>query len=312
MRLVFMGTPDFAVQSLEKLHRSHHQIAKVVTVPDRQVGRGRKIGMSPVKEYALKHDLGLLQPEDLKDPDFISTLSALNADLFVVVAFRILSERVFTIPPTGTINLHGSLLPEYRGAAPINWAIINGDKQTGVSTIFIKKAVDAGDLLLQKKVSIGDDETAGELHDRLAITGADLLLETIDQIDNGLAVASRQSNQVTKAPKLDKILARIDWTLSAERINNLVRGLSPTPGAFSKLNNQIIKIFKSATLPEIEGKQYTPGEIIELSARDGVFHVGTGSGLLAVKNLQAQGKKQMDVKDYLLGSKVNAGDRFEV
>ncbi|RMD91528.1 MAG: methionyl-tRNA formyltransferase, partial [Calditrichaeota bacterium] len=202
MKIVFMGTPEFAIPSLKKLYESHHEIVGVVTAPDKPVGRGLKLQPPPVKKIAVQYGLPLTQPEDLRAPAFIDWLKQRKADIFVVVAFRILPPEVFTLPPKGTINLHSSLLPKYRGAAPINWAIINGEKETGVTTIYIEEKVDAGDIILQKKVQIGEDETAGELHDRLANLGAEILLKSLNLIEKDQAPRQKQSGEATRAPKI--------------------------------------------------------------------------------------------------------------
>ncbi len=308
MKVVFMGTPEFAVPSLEAIHGSSHELAAVVTVSDKPIGRGLKVQPSPVKKAALNYGVPIFQPDDLLNQNFIKELFEIEADLFVVVAFRILPVEVFRIPPFGTINLHASLLPKYRGAAPINWAIINGETETGLSTIFIQERVDAGDLILQKRVEIGSDETAGELHDRLAIAGADLLLETIDQIADGTAIARQQVGEFTKAPKLIKELMRIYWSESAEKIRNLIRGLSPTPGAFSTLNGRMVKLLRAQAI-EASG-QDEPGRIILVDIKSGRIVVACESGALAINELQMEGKRPMSSKEYLIGHALNVGEKF--
>lgn len=309
MKIVFMGTPYFAVPSLEILNKSKHEIVSVVTVPDKPAGRGQKVKYSPVKEYALSHNLSVLQPEKLADAYFKEQLSAYHADVFVVVAFRILPEEIFSIPPKGTINLHSSLLPKYRGAAPINWAIINGESETGVSTIFINKEVDAGNLLLQKKISISDEDTAGDLHDKLAEVGAALLLQTVNGIEKNSLIAKNQIGDITKAPKLTRELGNIDWTKSNSEIKNLVRGLAPRPGVYSFLNKKLIKFFEVERVFEnsISGK---PGEVISADSKAGILIVATGNGQLEIKTLQPEGKRRMSAGDFLRGYQVKPGVRF--
>lgn len=308
MKIVFMGTPEFAVPSLEAISGSSHELAAVVTVPDKPVGRGLKVQPSPVKKTAGNYGVPIFQPADLLDPNFINELQQVSADLYVVVAFRILPVEVFRIPPLGTINLHASLLPKYRGAAPINWVIINGETQTGLSTIFIQERVDAGDLILQTRVEIGADETAGELHDRLAIAGADLLIETITRIEIGTVDVRQQAGEFTKAPKLNKELMRINWNAPANKIRNLIRGLSPTPGAFSTLNGKMMKLLRGQVTEALG--QDEPGQITLADAKSGRIVVACGSGALVINELQPEGKRPMSSKEYLIGHAVNVGEKF--
>lgn len=240
MRIVFMGTPEFAVASLEKIAEAGHEIAAVVTAPDRPAGRGQKIQFSAVKEAAIKLHIPVLQPEKLKNEDFVSELKKLNAELFVVVAFRMLPEVVWNMPPKGTINLHGSLLPQYRGAAPINWAVINGEKETGVTTFFIRHEIDTGNILQHKKIEISESDNAGTIHDKLMITGAGLLVDTLDKLEKTTLTAEPQEkfvgNQELKhAPKIFRETCHINWKKSTEEIYNLIRGLSPYPAAWTDL-----------------------------------------------------------------------------
>ncbi|MCX7987518.1 MAG: methionyl-tRNA formyltransferase, partial [Bacteroidales bacterium] len=246
LRLVFMGTPEFAVPSLKILHESRHDVVAVVTAPDKPAGRGMKIQQSPVKIYALDHSLPVLQPVKLKDPDFIKHLAEYKADLFVVVAFRMLPAEVWQMPPKGTVNLHASLLPQYRGAAPINWAIINGECVTGVTTFFIEQEIDTGQIIFSEKVDIDPNETAGELHDKLMNIGAKLLLKTVDAIETG-AFQPIPQNVISEiaplkiAPKIFKDTCKINWNQSATHIHNLVRGLSPVPAAFAYLTSENLR-----------------------------------------------------------------------
>lgn len=316
LRVVFMGTPEFAVPSLQLLHESRHQVVAVVTVPDKPAGRGMKIQYSPVKTYALEHGLPLLQPPKLKDPDFLKQLSSFQADLFVVVAFRMLPAEVWQMPPKGTINLHASLLPQYRGAAPINWAIINGEKVTGVTTFFIEHQIDTGNLLLSEKVDIGPDETAGQLHDRLKTIGAQLLLRTVDAIEEGTVKPIPQNslnvNETLKtAPKIFKDTCRISWDRTPFEIHNLVRGLSPVPGAFSYLTHGsqkwLTKIYQ--VRPLMQQHALKPGNIIS----DGktYLRVASQQGLVEILSLQLEGKKKLPIEEFLKGFKNITEYHFE-
>jgi len=304
-----MGTPEFAVPSLTRLLNSKHQVIAVVTGTDKPIGRGQKMKPTPIKQTAQSFGISVLTPASLSDPDFIGGLRGLSSDLFVVVAFRILPPAVFTIPPKGTINLHASLLPKYRGAAPIHWAIINGEKKTGVTTFFIEEKVDAGEWILQQKVDIGDQENAGELHDKLSRVGADALLQTVDLIEQGRAPRVKQVGEVTKAPKLSRELCRIKWTDDAQRINNLIRGLSPYPQAFSILNGEEIKICRSHVEIDTVTKTGQPGEI--LGAMKDRILVCAADGVLAITELQPENRRRMTAAEYLLGHPLTAGDRFE-
>jgi len=265
MKIVFMGTPEFSIPSLEVLLKNGYEICAVVTAPDEPKGRGYKLSPPPVKVFALQNNLKVLQPQNLKDPNFINELKKLSPDLIVVVAFRILPKEVFSIPPLGTINVHASLLPKYRGAAPINWAIINGEKETGVTTFFIDEKVDAGNIILQKKIEIGQDETAGELHDKLAKLGAEALLETVKIIQTGKVQTIKQDETLaTPAPKIKKEMCQVNWyEMKAEQVHNFVRGLSPNPGAFTFLNGKILKIYRTKLVEKIsEATTLKPGQII--------------------------------------------------
>ena len=304
-----MGTPQFAVQSFNKLAQSQHHVVGVVTAPDKPARRGLKVRYSPVKTAALSLEVPLLQPTGLRDPKFLSDLRELQADLFIVVAFRILPEEVFEMPPGGTINLHASLLPKYRGAAPINWAIINGEKETGVTTISLVQSVDAGDLLLQKRAKIAENMTAGELHDQLAKLGADLLLETVNGIEAEQVHPRRQEGEVTRAPKLTKELGQIDWQQENVRIRNLIHGLSPVPGAFSYLQGRQFKFYRSEIV-SVPTANASPGAIVSVDPRTGSLVVATGTGSLAITELQAEGKRRMSSRDFLMGHQVQTGARF--
>ncbi len=303
LRIVFMGTPEFAVASLDALVKAGFDIVGVVTAPDKSAGRGLNIQESAIKKYAVEKGLRLLQPEKLKNDAFIQELRSLNADVQVVVAFRMLPEIVWNMPPMGTINLHASLLPEYRGAAPINWAVINGEKETGVTTFKLQHAIDTGNILLQEKLSIGEDETAGELHDRMKITGADLLVKTMQQLADGTLKEITQSEIVTDpqtlhhAPKIFTETCKIDWNKTVGEIYNLIRGLSPYPAAFTFLDDKILKIFRSKkeiTLHNVEeGAIKTDGKtFLKYACKNGFIHL---------LDIQLEGKKRMLITDFLRG-----------
>lgn len=311
MKIVFMGTPEFAIPSLQTLVESSHQVVGVVTVPDKPTGRGLKIHQSPVKQFAIDYNIPVLQPEILKEPQFLEQLKAFQADLFVVVGFRILPEVVFSMPPKGTINLHASLLPAYRGAAPINWAIINGETETGVTIFFIEKNVDTGNLILQEKVAITPDDNAGNIHDKLMNIGAELLIEAVDSIETGDFTRSPQTGEVSLAPKLEKALCKINWQHDALQIHNLIRGLSPHPGAFSQLNGKNIKIYSSRVFGRNIAPEILPGTITELNQKSGFIFVATGKGVLALQELQMEGKKCLCASEFIKGCRINVGDKFE-
>lgn len=310
MRIVFMGTPDFAVYSLKKLIENNYNIVGVITSVDQPAGRGKKIKMSAVKEFALEHKLNLLQPVNLKDPDFIEELHALNADIQIVVAFRMLPAIVWEMPPFGTFNLHASLLPQYRGAAPINHAIINGETETGLTTFFLDKEIDTGKIILQEKCSIDANDDFGSLHDKMMILGAGLIIKTLKLIENKRHSSIAQSNLIDNstslksAPKIFKEDCKINWKLTAEEINNKIRGLSPYPTAYSYIQADIgeqkyyVKIFKA----EIIDKTSTSEKegMIE-SDQKNYIHVKCQNGYISIKELQIEGKKRMSTQDFLRG-----------
>lgn len=311
MRIVFMGTPDFAVPSLSILLENGYGIAAVVTVPDKPAGRGRQLRTSAVKDFALQHGLPVLQPEKLRDPVFLAELKSLQADLFIVVAFRMLPEAVWQMPPKGTFNLHASLLPQYRGAAPINRAVMNGESETGLTTFFLQHAIDTGNILLQDRVSIGENETAGELHDRLMETGAQLVLKTVQAIEAGEAQPVSQETlihaethagrELKEAPKLFREDCRINWDRPLENVHDLIRGLSPYPTAFTELNGKTLKVFKSTKEAAAHSEQ--PGKFI---TDDKTFlKVAVPGGYIHLEELQLEGKKRMNVRDFLKGYRVN-------
>lgn len=314
--VVYMGTPEFAVEGLRALLDAGIRVAAVVTAVDKPAGRGQKLTPSAVKAFALERGLKVLQPEKLKHPEFISELQRLNADLFVVVAFRMLPELVWNMPPKGTINLHASLLPQYRGAAPINWAVINGEKETGVTTFFIRQEIDTGNIIAQEKVTIGENENAGELHDKLMKTGAKLLLKTVESIrDNHYTITPQEDiiargGEIRSAYKIFKEDCHIRWNESSEKIRNLIRGLSPYPAAFSVLKQNgkedcIVKIFAG----EITNGKGIAGTIE--SDQKSYIKVYTSDSAYSIKELQMAGKKKMGVEEFLRGTKIEKGSCFE-
>jgi methionyl-tRNA formyltransferase len=301
-----MGTPEFAVPSLENLVSAGYEMVAVITAPDRPSGRGMQLHESAVKKFALSKGLKILQPEKLKSIEFLEELKDLRADMQVVVAFRMLPEVVWNMPPLGTINLHGSLLPQYRGAAPINWAIINGEKETGVTTFKLQQEIDTGNILLQQKIEIGDAETAGELHDRMMFIGADLLLQTVNEMVtgelNGLKQAEENSNtHLHHAPKLFTETCEINWGKSVEEIYNLIRGLSPHPAAFTFLKEKKIKIFTAEK--EIMKNAASPGTVV--CDNKSLMKFAAANGYISVKELQLEGKKKMNIADFLRGWRNN-------
>jgi len=304
LRIVFMGTPDFAVASLDILVREGYQIVGVITAPDKPAGRGLQLQESAVKKYAVAKGLKILQPEKLKNPGFLEELTALKAHLQVVVAFRMLPEVVWNMPPLGTINVHASLLPDYRGAAPINWAIINGEKVSGVTTFKLQHAIDTGNVLFSAQVPISDDETAGELHDDLMQTGAQVLLKTVAAIAAGTAEERPQPaldpEKIKHAPKIFKEDGRINWQQPIDQIYNLVRGLSPYPTAWTTLQDKQLKIFKATK--EHATPSVAPGE--PLTDNRSYLKIAASDGYLVLQEIQLEGKKKMDVSAFLRGYKV--------
>lgn len=304
MRIVFMGTPDFAVASLKALLDAGENIVGVITAPDKPAGRGQKINESAVKRFAVENDLNVLQPEKLKNPEFLEQLKALNADLQVVVAFRMLPEVVWAMPKYGTINLHASLLPQYRGAAPINWAIINGEKETGVTTFFLTHEIDTGAILFSEKIEITADMTAGDLHDALMETGAGLLTETVSAISKKefqeKAQSSFDEKDLKHAPKIFKEDCKINWDNSNEQVYNFIRGLSPYPAAFTTFLDKVLKIYKAEK--DQEKPQINPGEF--LSDGKTFLKFASKDGFISVKEIQQEGKKKMLVEDFLRGIRI--------
>lgn len=304
LRIVFMGTPEFAVASLNSLVEAGCNIVGVVTAPDKPAGRGMQLQQSAVKKYAFEKGLNVLQPEKLKNPVFLSELKSLNADLQIVVAFRMLPEVVWNMPPLGSVNLHGSLLPQYRGAAPINWAVINGEKETGVTTFKLKHEIDTGDILMQKSFAVGENETAGEVHDRMKDVGAQLLVETIQGLANNslqeqpqLSSVNYHPSSLKHAPKIFTDTCKIDFKKTTEEVHNLIRGLSPFPGAFCSLHGKTLKIFR--TEKEITNTEAAPGTY--QTDEKTFLKFACSNGYVLVKELQLEGKKRMNIEDFLRG-----------
>jgi methionyl-tRNA formyltransferase len=308
MRVVFMGTPDFAVATLEAIYNSSHEIVGVVTTPDKPAGRGLKMQCSEVKKYAVEKEIPVLQPVKLKDPEFIKALKEWNADVFVVVAFRMLPYEVYAIPPLGAFNVHASLLPQYRGAAPIHWAIMNGETKTGITTFFLNNQIDCGDIILQREMDILPGETTGELYDRLKVLGAEVALETLTSIERGEYKLLQQSSfsTVKLAPKINKEDTAIDWNLPAKDIINKIKGLSPYPGAmtfFTKNDGKKIsvKIFEAVTTHEKSG-----GSVGKIDTDDKTFfNISSKDFKISIHNLQMEGKNRLNIASFLQGNKAS-------
>lgn len=301
LRIIFLGTPEFAVACLDALFNAGYNIVGVVTAPDKPAGRGMKLQESAVKKYATEKNIKTLQPEKLKNAEFLQELKSLNADLQVVVAFRMLPEVVWIMPPLGTINVHGSLLPQYRGAAPINWAIINGEKETGVTTFKLQHEIDTGDILLQETIAINENETAGEVHDRMKETGAKLLVKTVAGLAEGTLKETPQTNinsgSLKHAPKIFTETCKIDWNQSVDEVHNLIRGLSPYPTAFTALEGKTLKISRSKkekTQPQIAVGSFQTDKksFLKFACQD---------GFIQIEELQLEGKKKMKTDDFLRG-----------
>lgn len=299
LRIVFLGTPEFAKASLQALVEAGCTVVGVITAPDKPAGRGMKLQQSAVKEYALAQGLNILQPEKLKNPEFLEELRTLEADLQIVVAFRMLPVAVWDMPPMGTVNLHASLLPDYRGAAPINWAVINGEKETGVTTFKLQHEIDTGNILLQEKISISEDDTAGDLHDRMMLTGAQLIVETVKQLAAGAIQEKPQqllSGESKHAPKIFTDTCKIDWSRNAQEIYNHIRGLSPYPAAFTHFQEKLFKIYSSSFELTVHTEQ--PGTF---SIKDGRLSFACADGYVYPKLVQPEGKRKMAVEDFLRG-----------
>lgn len=315
MKILFMGTPDFAKESLKEIYESGYEITGVVTNPDRPKGRGMKMIFSPVKEYAIEQNLNIYQPEKIRNnEEFIKIIKNLNPDLICVVAYgKILPKEILEIPKLGCINLHGSLLPKYRGAAPIQWAVLNGDKKTGVTTIYMNEGMDTGDIILKEEVEIGEDETTGELWDRLSKIGAKLLVETIKQIENKTAPREKQGDDFSIAPMLNKDMAKINWEKqTANEIKNLVRGLNPIMGAYTFLNGKKIKLWnvKVEKIDEKQQKNFPNGTVILSDSKIGL-KIKANGGIITVIEIQGENAKRMNVTDYLRGNSILEGAKFD-
>lgn len=304
MRVLFMGTPDFAVYSLEELAK-HHEIIGVVSQPDKPKGRGKKLQPTPVKEFALEKGFEVYQPEKARDEDFVKLLEDLNPDCIAVTAYgQILPESILNIPKYGCINVHGSLLPKYRGAAPMQWSIINGDKVTGITTMYMAKGMDTGDMILKTEVAIEDEDIFADVHDKMAKAGAELLIETLGKLENGTATRTSQNEEdATYSPMIKKEDGLIDWSKSFDEINNLIRGLNPVPTAFTNYKDEVVKIFKGSKVDTNKGDV---GEIVDVNKKG--FTVRCGDGGFLVEELQVKGKKRMTTEAYLLGNKIDVGE----
>lgn len=310
MKVVYMGTPDFAVGALEALIEAGHQVTAVVTQPDKPKGRGKEVQMSPVKACALKYNIPVLQPVKIKEAEAVETLRTYQADIFVVAAFgQILSEEILAMPKYGCVNIHASLLPKYRGAGPIQWAIINGEKITGVTIMRMDKGLDTGDMLFQKEVAIAPDETADTLHDKLAEAGAHLIVEALAKIEAGDVTPVKQKDEEScYAKMLTKAMGRIDWQMDAKKLDCLIRGLISWPGASTVFRGKSLKIWKEEVVSEQDGfnAMAQPGTVVRVE-KD-AFYVQTGKGILKILEVQPEGKKRMAVRDFLLGYPVKAGE----
>lgn len=302
LRIIFMGTPEFAVPSLDMLVENGANVVAVVTAPDKPQGRGRKVGFSPVKEAALRHNLPVLQPANLKAPDFVDTLRRYDAHVQVVVAFRMLPEVVWNMPPIGTFNLHASLLPQYRGAAPINWAIINGEKETGVTTFFLQHEIDTGAIIFQEKEPIREDDTAGDLYNRLMYKGAQLVVKTVQGIAQGKYQSIPQPHipDARPAPKIFRETCEIDWNQNAGAVRNFVRGLSPYPAAWATFNGKMFKILEVQRVAHMQDGE--PGNLS--TDRKSYLYVRTADGWVSVVTWQPEGKKKMNIAEYFRGNQL--------
>ena len=318
MKIVFMGTPDFAEESLKKIYEAGHNILAVVTNQDKPKGRGMKLTYSPVKEFAMEKNLRIEQPQKVRNnEEFINEIKSLNPDVICVVAYgKILPKEILEIPKYGCINVHASLLPKYRGAAPIQWSVLNGDKTTGVTTMYMDVGMDTGDMILKQEVEIGESETTGELWDRLKVIGADLLVETLKRLENGTAPRIKQGDDYTLAPMLTKDMAKIDWNKkTAIEIKNLVRGLNPIMGAYTILNGKKIKFWKVDLAKEneitVENLDFLGnGVVLIANSKDGLY-IKAKQGIIKVLEIQGENSKRMSINDYLRGNKIEEFEVFE-
>lgn len=304
LKIVFFGTPEFAVTSLDALVKEGFNVAAVVTMPDKPAGRGKKIQMSDVKKYALEHDLPVLQPEKLKSQEFVDALRNINADLFIVIAFRMLPEVVWSMPRLGTFNLHASLLPKYRGAAPINHAVMNGETETGITTFFLRHEIDTGDIITRRKIEIGENENAGEVHDRLMSLGAEAVVDTVNSIiDGSLTTRPQPEGEFIAAPKIFKETCRIDWNRSSKALHDFIRGLAPYPAAWTRMIEKTgkpsdVKIFSTSIRNIPEDLILSPGEAVVKGKH---LYAGTAEGAIEILSLQPAGKRPMPADAFILG-----------
>lgn len=319
MNIVFMGTPDFAVAALEAIIAAGHRVTAVVTQPDKPKGRGKELQMTPVKACAAEHDIPVFQPVKIKDPEAVEILRTYEADIFVVAAFgQILSEEILTMPKFGCVNIHASLLPKYRGSAPIQWAIINGDKTTGVTIQQMNEGIDTGDILMKSEVAIDAKETGDSLHDKLALAGAKLIVEALSKIESGEVIPVRQNDEESSYVKmLHKSMGKIDWQQGAQSLDCLIRGLISWPGAFTFRNGKMLKIWEEEAVTDEELRKKEASSVITDGAAGTVvlvekdaFYVQTDDGILKISAVQPEGKKRMSVKDYLLGYQIKAGEKL--
>ena len=312
MKIVFMGTPDFAKESLEAVYNAGHEILAVVTNPDRPKGRGMKLVASPVKEFALEKNLKIYQPEKVKNNvEFIEEIKRFKPDVICVVAYgKILPKEILEISKFGCINVHGSLLPQYRGAAPIQWAVLNGDKTTGITTMYMDTGMDTGDMILKEKIEIGEDDTTGDVWEKLSKIGANLLVKTLKQIEEGTAPRIPQGTDFSMAPMLDKEMSKIDWkNKDAKQIKNLVRGLNPIMGTYSYLDGKKIKFWKVDALQN-EDSNVENGTVIKADSKEGLY-IKAKNGIIKVLEIQGENAKKMNIQDFLRGNKIEIGSKFE-
>ena len=312
MRIVFMGTPDFAKESLEAVYNAGHKILAVVTNPDRPKGRGMKLIASPVKEFAVEKNIKIYQPEKVKNNiEFIEEIKRLQPDAICVVAYgKILPKEILEIAKFGCINVHGSLLPQYRGAAPIQWAVLNGDKTTGITTMYMDTGMDTGDMILKEEIEIGEDDTTGEIWERLSKIGANLLVKTLKQIKDGTAPRIPQGTDFSVAPMLDKEMSKIDWkNKSAKQIKNLVRGLNPIMGTYSYLDGKKIKFWRVDILQDVNSN-IENGTVIKADSKEGLY-IKAKEGIIKVIEIQGENAKKMNIQDFLRGNKIEIGSKFE-
>ena len=317
MKIIFMGTPDFAKESLEAVYNAGHEILTVVTNPDKKQGRGMKLKPSPVKEFALEKDLNIMQPEKVrKNEEFINAIKKINPDVICVVAYgKILPKEILEIPRYGCVNVHGSLLPRYRGAAPIQWAVLNGDKETGITTMYMDEGMDTGDMILKEKVEIGEDETTGELWDRLSKVGGNLLVRTLNEIEKGNAPRIKQGDEFSLAPMIDKKMAKIDWEKkTAKEIKNLVRGLNPIMGAYTFLEGKKIKFWKVDVINidklDVKEEKLNNGTVLVSNPKEGLL-IKAKDGVIKVIEIQGENAKKMPTSDFLRGNKIKEFQVFE-